>query len=155
MSISIDSILAPSRALAKQECTSKKRILELVAKTVAEDYPALDEDNLFKALINREKLGSTGLGSQIAIPHCRIEECTETIGVLITLASTVDFESIDNEPVDVIFALVVPDEAHEEHLNTLATLAERFSNRSFVGKLRDTDTSDSLYAAATTSTIIV
>ncbi len=150
MPISIASILTPDCTKSLVECTSKKRALEQVANIVAENHPQLDEDNLFKALISREKLGSTGLGKRIAIPHCRIEEATETIGVLITLSSPIDFESIDGDPVDVIFALVVPHEAHEEHLNTLAALAERFSNTAFTDALRDAKDAQSLYTAATT-----
>lgn len=154
MSISIESILAPDRTQALTDCTSKKRALEKVASVVAASFPELDEDNLFKAFISREKLGSTGLGKRAAIPHCRLKEANETIGVLITLQEPIDFESIDGEPVDVIFGLVVPYEAHEEHLNTLAALAERFNTQTFTDSLRRANNDEALYTAATAVTIV-
>ena len=141
----IDSILSPDCVLFKQQCNSKKRILENIASHLCDLHPILDPGNVFSALIARERLGSTGIGHGIAIPHCRIKGSTKTIGVLVTLETPIDFNAIDNEPVDIIFVLVVPDDNDEEHLQTLATLAEAFSNTNRLNKIRQATDSQELY----------
>lgn len=132
----IQSILAPRRTLCGVEGGSKKRTLEILANLIAQDIPTLNADDLFRRLIARERLGSTGLGHGIAIPHCRIENCTGTVGALIKLAHPVDFDAIDGEPVDIVFALLVPEEATDDHLQILATLAGLFSDTEFRNQLR-------------------
>ncbi len=144
----ISNILSPSRSICKTNGGSKKRVLEHTAKTIADDYPALSADDLFRELINRERLGSTGIGQGIAIPHCRVSNCPRAVGVLLTLSDPVDFESVDDKPVDIIFALLVPDEAHEQHLQTLAVLAQAFSNEDNLNALRDSQTDEELYQTA-------
>lgn len=145
--IPLDTIITSSRTLCGFEGVSKKRVLQHLASHIANDIPTLDADELFRRLIARERLGSTGLGHGIAIPHCRIDNCTGTIGTLLKLAEPIDFDAVDNEPVDLIFALIVPEEAHEDHLQTLATLAERFTNPDFVKRLRQAKTQEELYQA--------
>lgn len=127
---------------------SKKRALELLANLIAEDIPALDANDIFSSLISREKLGSTGLGAGVAIPHCRIPNCTGTIGALLKLDEAIDYEAIDDQPVDILFALLVPEEAHDDHLQTLAGLAERFNQPKYLQTLRQADSDEALYAAA-------
>ena len=104
---------------------------------------------LFSQLVSRERLGSTGIGEGIAIPHCRFETQGATIGALITLAEPIDFDSVDNRPVDIIFAMLVPTDANEQHLSTLASLAEALQSASFVAHLRSCADDRGLYAAAT------
>lgn len=145
----IQSFLSSRRTLCGAEGGSKKRTLELIANLIAEDIPTLNSDEIFLSLIAREKLGATGLGNGIAIPHCRIKNCIGTVGAVIKLNSAVDFDSIDGKPVDLIFALIAPEEAHEEHLQTLAVLAEKLSSQEYTEKLRSSDSSESLYAFAT------
>src|SRR5690606_35295187 len=82
-------------------------------------------DAIYESLLAREKLGSTGFGNGIAIPHCRLEQCTEAVGALLQLSSEIDFDSLDGAPVDLIFVLLVLYEATEQHLQILKTLAER------------------------------
>ncbi len=144
----LDSIITPSRTECGFDGVSKKRVLQHLAQHIANDIPTLDADELFRRLIARERLGSTGLGHGIAIPHCRIENCTGTIGTLLKLAEPIDFDSVDGEPVDLIFALIVPEEAHDTHLQTLATLAERFSQPQYLNRLRQAKTDSDLYEAA-------
>ncbi len=141
----IQTFLAPRRTLCGVEGGSKKRVLHTLAQHIADDLPTLDADELFSRLIARERLGSTGLGHGIAIPHCRIENCTGTVGALITLDQPVDFDAIDGEPVDIVFALLVPEEAHDDHLQTLATLAGLFSDAEFRQQLRDCKSDEDLY----------
>lgn len=147
--IQINSILTPGRTLCDAPGNSKKRVIENVAAFICKDIPFLNTNELFDKLITREKLGSTGLGHGIAIPHCRVQNCTSIIGTLVKLENAIDFEAIDDESVDLLFILLVPEQAHEEHLQVLATLAEKFSDKDFCDRLRSTTNSESLYAAAT------
>ena len=149
--MNIASILTSDCVLFQQECNSKKRILENIASHLCTQNPSLDSGNVFSALIARERLGSTGIGQGIAIPHCRIPGCTGTIGVLVTLKQPVDFDAIDNAPVDIIFVLVVPEDNDQEHLTTLAALAEFFSDKDRQRQLRKAKNPDMLYKIITAS----
>lgn len=147
--MNIASILTPDCVLFKQQCASKKRILETIASHLCDQNPALDPGNVFGALIARERLGSTGIGQGIAIPHCRIPGCTKTVGVLVTLGTPIDFDAIDNQPVDIIFVLVVPEDNDQQHLKTLATLAGVFSDKGKQQQLRRAENADDLYRSIT------
>jgi nitrogen PTS system EIIA component len=144
----IQSIISPNRTLCGLEGGSKKRALELLANAIAEDIPSIDADDLFRRLIARERLGSTGIGHGIAIPHCRVDKCTATIGALITLTEPVDFDSIDSQPVDILFAMLVPEDAHDEHLQNLAALAGALNDADYRERLRAAATDEALYQAA-------
>lgn len=144
----IQALLSPKRTLCNLEGGSKKRALELLANAIAEDVPGIDGEDLFRRLVARERLGSTGIGQGIAIPHCRAENCTSAIGALVTLTEPVDFDAIDSQPVDILFAMLVPEEARDEHLQTLAALAGTFSSEAFRQKLRSANSDLDLYEAA-------
>ncbi len=144
-SLTIDTILSPELTHCRVSGTSKKRILEFIAEQVARRFPELSETQTFNNLVARERLGSTGIGQGIAIPHCRLEHCNQVIGTLVTLEEGVSFDAIDNQPVDILFALIVPKEATSEHLELLSQLAEKFNERSFCDHLRQCTDSDSLY----------
>lgn len=146
----ISQILAPERTLCRIEGVSKKRVLEILANTIAENVTGadIDADDLFRRLIARERLGSTGIGHGIAIPHSRVPGCSGTLCALITLKDAIEFDAMDGEPVDVIFAILVPDEANDEHLQTLANLAGALNEAAFREALRAADSSDELYRAA-------
>lgn len=144
----IQSIISPNRTLCGLEGGSKKRALELLANAIAEDVPSIDADDLFRRLIARERLGSTGIGHGIAIPHCRVENCTATLGALITLTEAVDFDSIDSQPVDILFAMLVPEDAHDEHLQNLAALAGALNDADYRERLRAATSDEELYQAA-------
>ena len=105
----------------------------------------LDSDAIYESLIAREKLGSTGFGNGIAIPHCRLDQCTEAIGALLQLSSKIDFDSLDGEPVDLIFVLLVPHEATEQHLQILKMLAEKLDQEDLREALRQAPDAESLY----------
>ncbi len=144
----IESLLSISRTRSHVTCNSKKRSLEILADVIASDCSEIDAEQLFAHLINRERLGSTGIGEGIAIPHCRFPTEGATIGALITLGSAIDFDAVDNNPVDVVFAMVVPEDAEAEHLQTLAHLAEKLQHKSFVNALRNAGTEQELFNAA-------
>ncbi|MFT6388226.1 MAG: PTS system nitrogen regulatory IIA component [Cellvibrionaceae bacterium] len=141
----IKSILDPECVIHQYECNSKKRLLETIASHLCDQNPALDPGNVFSALIARERLGSTGIGQGIAIPHCRIKGCSQTIGVMVSLKNPIDFDAIDGQPVDIIFVLIVPEDHNKDHLQTLATLAETFSDSSRLNDIRAAKDREELY----------
>ncbi len=145
VTIDILRLLSPNRTRFGTSCQSKKRVLETIAALIAEDFPAIDASELFRLLIERERLGSTGLGNGVAIPHCRVPNCPSLIGALITLEEPVDFAAIDGEPVDLIFTLLVPQEAAEQHLQTLAGLVEVVGQESYRQQLRNSGSDEALY----------
>lgn len=144
-SLTIDNILAPELTLCLAPASSKKRVLESIAERIHYQDETLSETDIFNNLVSRERLGSTGIGEGIAIPHCRLDGLDRVIGVLMTLAEPVDFDAIDNQPVDLVFALIVPKEATSEHLELLSQLAEKFNDDAFCQRLRQCTDTDSLY----------
>jgi PTS system nitrogen regulatory IIA component len=126
----IDALIPPQRVRLDAECTSKKRLLESISQLIIEpDAPSqLDSTRVFETLIAREKLGSTAIGRGIAIPHGRVEGLSRPRGAFVRLKQGVDFDALDHQPVDLVFALLVPEGADSEHLNTLAQLAQLLSS---------------------------
>ncbi|MEH6470878.1 MAG: PTS IIA-like nitrogen regulatory protein PtsN [Halopseudomonas sp.] len=144
----IDETLVRERCFYGVPGNSKKRVLEQASELIAEHSQDLDAEEIFAGLIGRERLGSTGIGEGIAIPHCRLENCTQTTGSLIRLKEPIDFDAIDGQPVDLLFVLLVPTEATEAHLQTLAALAEMFSKADVRERLRSTESAEQLYKTA-------
>jgi nitrogen PTS system EIIA component len=144
----IESLLTIERTRSNQDIGSKRGALELLAQVIAQDLPDIEADDLFRRFLARERLGSTGIGHGIAIPHCRISTAGGAIGALITLTQPVEFDSIDGEPVDILFAMLVPEEAHDEHLKNLAALAGALTRSEFRQHLRDANDNSMLFQAA-------
>ncbi len=132
----ISDILTPERMLCHVEVTSKKRVLEYFSKLLATDTLSLTSHEILDSLLARERLGSTGLEKGIAIPHARVAECHVTLAAFLQLEKGIDFDAADKQPVDLLFALVVPENSTEEHLKILAQLAQMFSEDEFCEKLR-------------------
>lgn len=147
--MNLHTILSPELTFCNVPGGSKKRLLETTAGLIAAVVPQVQADQIYEALIAREQLGSTGLGDGIAIPHCRIPRCMNTIGCLVKLEKPVDFDAVDNKPVDLLFFLLVPENTLAGHLEALRTLAENFSNPAFCQRLRAATSNEDLYAAAT------
>lgn len=145
-------ILTPGRTVCHAPGVSKKRLFETIAKIISEDQLSLPYKEVFDHLIAREKLGSTGLGQGIAIPHCRIPNCTQPLGTLVTLLEPIDFDAPDDVPVDLLFVLLVPEEANQQHLDILANIARLFSQADFCQQLRGSHDSLALYELATSRT---
>ena len=129
--------------LREESLLSKKRVFERAAEAMGAALN-LSSEIIYRALLAREKLGSTAIGEGIAIPHCRIKECAEAAGCLVTLQEPIDFGSADGRDVDVIFVLLVPEEATQAHLNLLAALARSFSNPDLRNRVRQTHDSEEL-----------
>ena len=124
---------------------SKKKVLESISQIVHNNYPELSTNKVFETLIDRERLGSTGIGHGVALPHGRISECTDTIGVFVSLANGVDYDAIDKQSVRLLFALLVPAHSTEEHLEILAKLAEFFRNKENRQTLINARSAESVY----------
>ena len=145
----IAQFLTPGRTLIGVPGGSKKRLFETIAEFAANLHPETDAEDIFDGLIDRERLGSTGVGEGVAIPHCRLENCSEIIGILMRLDDPIDFDSIDNLPVDLVFTLLVPAEATNDHLLALQLIAEIFSQQDRRDQLRAATSDNELYLAAT------
>ena len=131
------------QALSEQSLLSKKRVFERAAEAMGGALN-LSSETIYRALLAREKLGSTAIGEGIAIPHCRINECAVAAGCLLTLQKPIDFGSADGQDVDIIFVLLVPEEATEAHLKLLAALARSFSNAEVRDRVRQTQDPEAL-----------
>ena len=139
-------LLAPTRIVCGANITSKKRLLELLATRLADGESPDVERRIFDSLCCREKLGSTGLGHGVAIPHGRIAGLTAATGCFVRLTEPLAFDSVDAKPVDLIFALAVPEHFTNQHLMLLSQLAEMFSDADFCTRLRNTRECSALYA---------
>ena len=126
----LNNLLSAGQVLLELDAGSKKRVFEQ-AGILFESHLGLARAVVFDSLFAREKLGSTGLGQGIAIPHGRIKGLKQAAGAFIRLATPVAFDSPDGRPVSLLFVLLVPEQATEEHLQILSELAQRFSERSF------------------------
>ena len=122
----IGEILDRGGIVVDHQTTSKKRLLEQVASMFAERIPDADAGKIFSTLIERENLGSTGIGHGVALPHGRIAGLEDVVGVFLHLRNDLDFDAVDHLPVNLVFAILVPEDATEEHLNLLASLASIF-----------------------------
>ena len=139
-----DLLTGPDAVLACVKASGKKALLaELAAK--AAQLHKLDERRLFDRLLERERLGSTGIGGGIAIPHGRMPGLAKPVGVFARLVHPVDFDSIDERPVDSVFLLLAPEGAGADHLKALARVSRLLRDRSLVDKLRATENADALY----------
>ncbi len=127
---------------------SKKKFLRTLSDIVADQFPELTSDEVFNGLNHREKLGSTGIGQGVAIPHCRLDKCQHLIGILTTLSEPIDFDAIDTKKVDLIFVLLAPSKSHQDHLETLSQVVSLLNEPRARMKLRRTKTGSELYNSA-------
>ena len=141
----ISDLITPDRVVCNDTIASKKRTLELAGNLIASGQTAISSEDIFASLIGRERLGSTGLGHGVALPHGRLGQNPKAIGAFVQLAQGVDFDAIDQQPVHLVFALLVPEHFTDEHLKILAYLAEMFSDQEFCQELRNVSTDQALY----------
>ncbi|MFC6301681.1 PTS IIA-like nitrogen regulatory protein PtsN [Pseudomonas sp. CCM 7893] len=143
--IRLETILTPGRSLVNVPGGSKKRALEQIANLIGREVPELDTQAVYEALIAREKLGSTGFGNGIAIPHCRLKGCESPVSALLHLDAPIDFDAIDGAPVDLLFVLLVPDAATDAHLELLKQIASMLDRKEVRDKLRSANSNEALY----------
>jgi len=147
--MNINHLIAPERVKYLSGINSKKRALESLSKLLAQGAVETDPTDIFYKLVERERLGSTGLGHGVALPHGRLSfqstKQATSIGCFIKLDQGIDFDSPDYQPADLLFGLLVPQQCTDEHLQILASLAGMFSDTEFCNKLRDCKTDEELY----------
>ena len=144
--MNLGTLISSNAVINNPDIKSKKRALELLAETLAEQLADTAADtnqqsvnalDIFQLLTEREKLGSTGMGRGVALPHARSSLTDHAIGAFIKLNEGIDFDSPDNTKTDLIFALMVPEHYTDEHLKILAQLASLFNDENFCKEIRD------------------
>ena len=135
--MNISDLLTQERVSCCPQIGSKKRLMENLSELLARNVPQLSKNEIFDSLINREKLGSTGLGRGVAIPHGRLSLLEQPVSAFIKLEQPIDFDALDGQPVDLVFALIVPENSTDDHLQILSMIAALFSNPAFCGSIRD------------------
>ncbi len=140
----LSEVLSLNCTKSAVQCSSKKRALEIISEIAAE-YTGQNATELFENMLSREKMGSTGIGNGIAIPHARMASSDNAVAVLLQCEEPIEFDSIDNRPVDLLFALLVPEEQCKEHLKTLSSMAERLNDKQTLKQLRNAQSDEELY----------
>jgi len=141
-------LIAPDRVIPSLKVTSKKQALQELARIAAETV-GLHERTVFEVLLERERLGSTGVGYGVAIPHGKLPGLKRLYGFFARLASPIDFEAVDDQPVDLVFLLLAPETAGADHLKALARISRLLRDRETCEKLRGSDSGDAIYALLT------
>ncbi len=146
----IEDLLNQTGVIPKLRATSKKQVLQELAKRAAE-ATGLPERQIFEVLLERERLGTTGVGNGIAIPHGKLAGLQQLFGMFARLEAPVDFDAIDEQPVDLIFLLLAPEAAGADHLKALARVSRLLRDRGVCEKLRGANQADAIYALLTES----
>ncbi|MGQ0484281.1 MAG: PTS IIA-like nitrogen regulatory protein PtsN [Hyphomicrobiales bacterium] len=141
-------IIEARSVLPNLKAQSKKQLLQELSQAMAK-IAGIDHRAIFEILSRREKLGSTGLSQGIAVPHGKIATLGRVHGLFARLATPVDFDAVDGQPVDLVFVLLAPDHAGADHLKALARISRLMRDPAIVAKLRGTDTAEGLYAILT------
>lgn len=150
----LQDILSTGSVSYNAGITNKKRLIHRIAEKSEQLY-GLDHDIVAAALLDREALGSTGVGSGVAIPHARFEALECVVGLFMRLDKPIDFESVDRQPVDLIFTLLAPQKEGAEHLKALALVSRTLRSSETCKVLRSSHSDDSLFAILTDSSQFV
>ena len=146
--LEIADLLTPRSVIAQLRAPTKRQVLQELARRAATMTGVADK-RIYDALTERERLGTTGIGTGVAIPHCRLAELTRMHGLFARLERPVPFEAIDDQPVDLVFLLLAPLDAGAEHLKALARVSRLLRDRATCEKLRGANSADALYALLT------
>lgn len=141
----VADLITQESVILNLRATSKKQALQELSQR-ASKLTGLHERGIFDVLLEREKLGTTGVGSGVAIPHGKLNDLDALIGVFATLEQPIDFEAIDERPVDLIFMLLAPESAGADHLKALARISRLLRDDAICEKLRGSDTLEAIYA---------
>jgi PTS system nitrogen regulatory IIA component len=144
----INDLISSDTVIANLRATSKKQVLQELSRRAA-DLTGEHERAIFDVLMERERLGTTGVGAGIAIPHGKLQSLERLYGMFARLEQPVDFQAIDERPVDLIFLLLAPESAGADHLKALARVSRVLRDQKICEKLRGTETPDALYAILT------
>ena len=144
----LSDLVTPDAILPSLKANSKKQVLQAIAEKAAA-LTGVEERDIFETLVKREKLGSTGVGGGIAIPHGKLGKLNHIFGLFARLPKPIDFEALDETPVDLIFLLLAPETAGADHLKALARIARLFREPGVVQKLRGSSDQSALYAVLT------
>lgn len=144
----LSDFLNPGHVLTGVKASGKKQILQFLTELAAE-HTGLDAHDLMDTLLTRERLGSTGVGHGVAIPHGKNETLKELAGFFVLLERPVPFDAIDQEPVDIVFLLLAPTTAGAQHLKALATISRLMRDERIVAKIRKATRPDAIYALLT------
>ena len=148
--MNLSELLTPQAVIASLKVNSKKQVLQELSKKASE-LTGQPERAIFEVLTERERLGTTGVGHGIAIPHGKLAALDRLYGVFARLETPVDFDAIDEQPVDLVFLLLAPETAGADHLKALARVSRLLRDRASCDKLRGTDSADAVYALLTES----
>jgi nitrogen PTS system EIIA component len=149
--VEIADLITPKNVIPQLRAANKKQALQELARRAAA-LSGLNERIIYDVLIERERLGSTGIGMGIGIPHGKLAELAAFCGIFARLERPIPFEAIDDQPVDLIFLLLAPNNAGADHLKALALVSRLLRDRAICEKLRGTDNADALYALLTDRT---
>lgn len=149
--MNISDLLQPGAVLASLKVQSKKQLLQELSARAAQQT-AIPDRKIFETLTERERLGSTGVGQGIAIPHGRMADIKQIVGVFARLESAIDYDAVDKQPVDLVFMLLAPDAAGADHLKALARVSRLLRNQQACEKLRAVTKPEALYAILTEPT---
>ena len=146
--MSLEEIIDVHSVLPSVKAQNKKQLLQDLAQAMGKNL-ALDHRIVFETLLTREKLGSTGIGQGVAIPHGKLNSVDRVRGLFARLSQPIEFDAVDSMPVDLVFVLLAPDQAGADHLKALARISRTLRDPAVVAKLRGTDTAEGLYAILT------
>jgi PTS system nitrogen regulatory IIA component len=141
----LEEIIKPDSVLCNAHARSKKHCLEILSELLVRSHPGIASEDIFEALIERERLGCTSLDQGVAFPHCRVEGLDSSVGALMKLTEAVEFDSPDGEAVDLVFGLMVPAEVNEQDQANIRGIAELLSDEDLRVRLRDATSSNELY----------
>lgn len=148
--MNISDLLLPEAVIPASKAQGKKQLLQELAAR-AHQQTGIAERRIFETLVERERLGSTGVGQGIAIPHGRMPEAKHITGVFVRLESPIDYEAVDSQPIDLVFMLLAPEDAGADHLKALARVSRLLRSAQVCEKLRAAANAEALYAILTGS----
>ena len=151
-SMPVLEFLDPTSVVASLRARAKKQVLQELRAEAVRHLPALDEREVFETLLQRERLGSTGIGDGVAIPHGKLARLDRLFGLVARLERPVDFEALDGQPVDIAFLLLAPEGAGADHLKALAQVARILREPGMLERIRGARDSAALYALLTRTT---
>ncbi|MEM7433369.1 MAG: PTS sugar transporter subunit IIA [Pseudomonadota bacterium] len=149
----LEEIIKPDSVLCNAQARSKKHCLEILSELLVRTTPDISADEIFGRLIERERLGCTGLNQGVAFPHCRVEGLDTNIAAMIKLSEPVDFDSSDGEMVDIVFGLMVPKDLNESHQANVNSIAALLGDSDLRLKMRAAKTSNELYDSLIDSSV--